>query len=458
MKSFFSNVLCLSLFFLTSYSYAQVGIGTSTPNNKSILDITSSNKGVLLPRFTTSQRNANLSGLTSVENGLLIFNTETGCYNIWNWNFTTSLGNWASLCPEKLGVVDFSDCNAIKVIGIYSSGKSIAQQAIHIDIPLKVTSLGSYYYTALVNGITFSALGVFTSIGVQTVSLTPASGTPTVSTGTFNATLVVAPTLSGGTTGITCNNIPVSFLSRSNARLKIVNIPGVYTTLTPSTTYALNRVAQWLTGVVMADQNNTPVAHTAIYYAQTAGIDIVTVAPTSSVAVLSDALETASIVYVGGDITLSQSQANIIAEWWKSGRGYIMTNSDDAASSVMPITIGYYVEAGSVNNGSTINTGLFPQLFSQTAPYDAPYAIQDGLNIGYQGGYSGQVSSNSGKSFVIQPSGGNRIVGFADVLNGAFIFADKFGAGNSTTDQSCTQLYIDLFAYMLKNAPVYTSF
>ena len=35
-----------------------VGIGTSTPNTSSILDITSTDKGFLIPRMTTSQRDA----------------------------------------------------------------------------------------------------------------------------------------------------------------------------------------------------------------------------------------------------------------------------------------------------------------------------------------------------------------------------------------------------------------
>jgi hypothetical protein len=35
-----------------------VGIGTSTPNQSSILDLTSTSKGILIPRMTTTERNA----------------------------------------------------------------------------------------------------------------------------------------------------------------------------------------------------------------------------------------------------------------------------------------------------------------------------------------------------------------------------------------------------------------
>ncbi|GAL90841.1 hypothetical protein [Jejuia pallidilutea] len=53
--------------------YAQVGIGTTNPDNSSILDVESTNKGVLVPRLTTAQRNAIVNPATS----LLIFNTST---------------------------------------------------------------------------------------------------------------------------------------------------------------------------------------------------------------------------------------------------------------------------------------------------------------------------------------------------------------------------------------------
>ena len=51
-----------------------VGIGTSTPSNSAILDVTSSNKGVLIPRMTQGQRDAIGGPVT----GLLIYQTDGG--------------------------------------------------------------------------------------------------------------------------------------------------------------------------------------------------------------------------------------------------------------------------------------------------------------------------------------------------------------------------------------------
>ena len=67
------KVLPLFLFTLSLISNAQVGIGTATPNASAQLDISSTSKGLLLPRLTTAQINA----IANPEPGLLVFNTDT---------------------------------------------------------------------------------------------------------------------------------------------------------------------------------------------------------------------------------------------------------------------------------------------------------------------------------------------------------------------------------------------
>ena len=54
------------------YSAAQVGIGTTTPDASSILDVESTDKGILIPRLTTVQINA----ITNPANGLMVYNTD----------------------------------------------------------------------------------------------------------------------------------------------------------------------------------------------------------------------------------------------------------------------------------------------------------------------------------------------------------------------------------------------
>jgi len=69
MKQIF---ILLALILFTSTTYAQVGIGTTTPAASAALDITSTTKGVLIPRMTAAQRNA----ISAAATGLMIYQTD----------------------------------------------------------------------------------------------------------------------------------------------------------------------------------------------------------------------------------------------------------------------------------------------------------------------------------------------------------------------------------------------
>jgi len=56
-----------------TYSYSQVGIGTTTPDTSSMLDIESTTKGLLIPRMTQAQRLA----IGTPATGLLVYETDT---------------------------------------------------------------------------------------------------------------------------------------------------------------------------------------------------------------------------------------------------------------------------------------------------------------------------------------------------------------------------------------------
>ena len=65
---------------MTITNTGNVGIGTTSPNVSSILDLTSTTRGFLPPRVTTTQRDA----ISSPATGLAIFNTTTGKLNVYN--------------------------------------------------------------------------------------------------------------------------------------------------------------------------------------------------------------------------------------------------------------------------------------------------------------------------------------------------------------------------------------
>ena len=89
MKTILLSIIILFISFVN----AQVGIGTNTPDNSAILDISSTERGLLFPRMTTVQR----TSITSPAAGLHVFDTNTN--SAWffdgsNWiNYATQYGD-----------------------------------------------------------------------------------------------------------------------------------------------------------------------------------------------------------------------------------------------------------------------------------------------------------------------------------------------------------------------------
>ena len=68
------KIALLPAFFIFQILAAQnVGIGTTTPNTAAALDITSANKGLLIPRMTTAVR----TGIAAAPKGLIVMDTTT---------------------------------------------------------------------------------------------------------------------------------------------------------------------------------------------------------------------------------------------------------------------------------------------------------------------------------------------------------------------------------------------
>ena len=66
----------LAFIILPATSFAQVGIGTSTPTASAQLDVTSSNKGFLPPRIALTSV-TDVSTISSPASGLLVYNTSS---------------------------------------------------------------------------------------------------------------------------------------------------------------------------------------------------------------------------------------------------------------------------------------------------------------------------------------------------------------------------------------------
>ena len=75
----------LFVFFISSVTTAQVAINAdgASANPKAMLDIKSSEKGLLIPRMTTGERIALFNTLTDTEIGMLVFDTEVNFFFVY---------------------------------------------------------------------------------------------------------------------------------------------------------------------------------------------------------------------------------------------------------------------------------------------------------------------------------------------------------------------------------------
>ncbi len=86
-------LLAAALCCVVTLSYSQsIGIGTTTPSDKSILDISSTSKGIYLPRLTTAERDA-ITGLVLGDRGLLIYNTTMNKLQLFNGTSWVHVGD-----------------------------------------------------------------------------------------------------------------------------------------------------------------------------------------------------------------------------------------------------------------------------------------------------------------------------------------------------------------------------
>ena len=114
-------ILLLSAFYIPSFAQS-IGIGTSNPHSSAALDVASNTKGLLIPRMTSTQRNA----MSNIPDGLLVYDiTLNRLYvhtdGIWRflinssywqhsqtrdfvYNTTDSIGIGTSIPTEKLDV------------------------------------------------------------------------------------------------------------------------------------------------------------------------------------------------------------------------------------------------------------------------------------------------------------------------------------------------------------------
>ena len=169
------NVLSVSLLMMSGFAFAQVGIGTTTPNPSALLDVEAkagNYKGVLIPRMPliSTANSSNING-GKVPNSLLVFNTTTNDelkpgYYFWfdsRWvrlvtdtdDFLTDVARNEELAVDltketlflrdsknKIVEVPLADINLVTTLEAIGEGKytytSEDHTQTHIDVPADV--------------------------------------------------------------------------------------------------------------------------------------------------------------------------------------------------------------------------------------------------------------------------------------------------------------------------------
>ena len=144
--------------------------------------------------MTSSQ----IAAIVSPAEGLFVFNTDSKCFQFFNGMV------WSGCLAEA--PVNSLDCSSTRVNGTYAIGNPLnTSNTITIDVAVNVIETYTIS-TNTINGYSFSGSGIFTSIGLNTITL-KGSGTPiAMQTDTFTITFVGR--------GDTCNtDITVTFTS-----------------------------------------------------------------------------------------------------------------------------------------------------------------------------------------------------------------------------------------------------
>ena len=120
-----------------STSFAQVGIGTTSPNNAAELDINSTTKGVLFPRMT----NAQMTAITSPASGLQIYNTDANCMYFYNGQQWVSTLNSISALVNAGDVVQLDN---IKIRVASSGNRSMQIATVSGNISTSASTFNLY--------------------------------------------------------------------------------------------------------------------------------------------------------------------------------------------------------------------------------------------------------------------------------------------------------------------------
>ncbi|MFY9163314.1 hypothetical protein [Aquirufa antheringensis] len=168
----------------TSNTTGKVGIGTSSPDASSILDITSTSKGLLPPRVALTAKSGTVTPIASPITGLIVYNTAsagtggdavTPGYYYFKGTIWTRMDpeGWSTGVPITLGAITTAPTKGTTSID-YVRYRNVGGKEYEVEYNILFTSVGTAgsgdYLFTLPGGLQFD----FTSPGL--IAYTGASG------------------------------------------------------------------------------------------------------------------------------------------------------------------------------------------------------------------------------------------------------------------------------------------
>lgn len=433
---FLANSLSLRSQSVGIFGSTSLGVNnTGAPGNASaIFDISSTAKGLLIPRMSTIQRN----GITTPATSLMIFNTTSSQYEYFDGIAWVALANSGTVTSVGLSAPAIFTVSGSPVV---SSGT--------LDLALNNQSANTVF--AAPNGAagtpSFRTLTAFDIPSLDASKIT--SGTFAIARGGtgLSTTPVNGQVLIGNGTGYTLSTLT------AGAGISIANAPGSITigtsggTLSGGTT---NYIPKWTSA--------TSLSSISLIYDDGTNVGIGTATPTKKLHILQTGTSDALYVTTNGTGTVISA----VQSGTSGNVGMFQITNPSNASHAFVVTTGGNGDAGSfqINQpaatgnaiyGSTIGTGSAAkfQNTNATATAGTRYGVSStatgtnsGINVGgyfsasgaaanyaaiFENGNVGIGTTNPGSLLHVM---GNIQLGFPSTVTGSIIFNN---ADNSNT-------------------------
>lgn len=287
--------------------------GLSTPNSTALLDLTSTNRGMLIPRMTTTQRDA----ISTPATGLMIYNTTDSSHYTYDgvrWNRQLSANGLQTITgtpqtgSSANGILDLAQTwnttGTPTAIKLNVTNTASNANSLLIDLQtgglsqFRVTRVGSGTFAgSLSSGSSITALTTFQFSSFNHATLGGSSGlinttnatfSPTSGTNTFTlANLSTTINQTGGANGITRGlHINPTLTSAADFRgIEVTNGSIVLPYATASATYAIKTsdyLLNFTSGTFTATLPTAVGCTGKNYILKNAGTGAVTIATTSS--------------------------------------------------------------------------------------------------------------------------------------------------------------------------------